>query len=127
MNHTQIDVISQARNDASIPMPSLSLPSRLTIVRQALERLCSSKSQAQFTAHAAETWMAALAVYPTRMVVREIAAMSVSDDPFPSLGKLMLECERQRRRDAGTMPSGGVSKLSSKVVNEVVRNWELGK
>ena len=72
----------------------------------ALERLCSSKNTVQLTPHAAETWVAALSIYASRpdVVNTAVVRLAVSEDPFPDLGKLLIECEKVRRAIDGTVP-----------------------
>ena len=71
----------------------------------ALMRLCASKDRTRFTEFDLDTWTTALSVYDDGIVVREIITLALSADPFPSLGKLVEKCERERRLKAGTMPT----------------------
>lgn len=85
----------------------------------ALQRLCSMKNQAQFTPHKAETWAAALSVYPPADANRAILEQGFSVDPFPDLSKVLLRCEAMRRERDGTPPQGGVLKLGPKTVEAI--------
>lgn len=85
----------------------------------ALQRLCSMKNQAQFTAHKAETWAAALSVYPTKDANRAILEQGLSVDPFPDLSKVLLRCETIRRERQGSTPQGGVAKISAKTIDKI--------
>ena len=92
----------------------------------ALERLCSSKNTVQLTAHAAETWVAALSMYADRptIVNQAVIEMAVSEDPFPDLGKLLAKCEFIRRSQDGTMPQDS-SKVKFSGVKALGKAWGL--
>jgi len=64
----------------------------------ALARLCSAKSAVELTAHALETWAAALTTYRSEIVNYCIVQAAISADPFPDLGKLIAACEAETQR-----------------------------
>lgn len=80
----------------------------------------------QLTPHAAETWVAALSVYASRpkIVNQAVIRMAVSSDPFPDLGKLLVECERIRRSVDGTLPQD-VKAVEFKNVEALAKAWGL--
>ena len=80
----------------------------------------------QLTPHAAETWIAALAIYVDKpqIVNKAIIEMAVSDDPFPDLGKLLGKCEMIRRATEGTMPQDS-SKVTFKNIAGLAKAWGL--
>ncbi len=91
-----------------------------------LKRLCSAKNTVQLTAHAAETWTAALSIYQDQpqVVNRAIVMLAVSADPFPDLGKLLSVCEKFRRQEAGTMPQTD-GPLVFRNVDGLAKAWGL--
>ena len=97
----------------------ITLPAAAREIVPALQRLCSMKSQAQFTGHKLETWQAALSVFPVEDVNLAVLTLGLSADPFPDLGKLMLKCEALRRHRAGNAPQAGVVALSTTVLQRV--------
>jgi hypothetical protein len=92
----------------------------------ALERLCSSKNTVQLTAHAAETWSAALSIYADKPKIVNLAVveLAVSADPFPDLGKLLVVCERIRRTLDGTLPQDS-TKITFRDHEKLARAWGL--
>lgn len=70
--------------------------------------------------------MAALSVYAARpaIVNQAVVKMAVSSDPFPDLGKLLVECERIRRTMDGTMPQDSKS-VEFKDVKALAKAWGL--
>lgn len=54
------------------------------------------KNQVQLTAHALETWIAALSVFDPEFVNQAVLEIGLSADPFPDLGKLVLRCDSIR-------------------------------
>ena len=83
------------------------------------------KNQAQFTAHQSETWAAALATYDVPVTNRAILEQGLSEDPFPDLAKIVLRCERIRRERDGTMPQGGVTAVSAKMLGKIADAFGL--
>ena len=125
---------SNGRN--STPVPSIGsgklLPKPLeaavkgSVFLPALERLCSSKNTVQLTAHAAETWVAALSMYSDRpaIVNQAVIEMAVSEDPFPDLGKLLAKCEFIRRSQDNTLPQDS-SKVKFSGIKALGKAWGL--
>ena len=60
----------------------------------ALERLCSMKQRVMLTDHQTETWLAVLSQFPVTVVNRAVLKLGLSSDPFPDLGKIVIECQR---------------------------------
>jgi hypothetical protein len=60
----------------------------------ALERLCSMKQRVMLTDHQTETWLAVLSQFPVTAVNRAVLKLGLSSDPFPDLGKIVIECQR---------------------------------
>lgn len=83
------------------------------------------KNQAQFTPHKAETWAAALSIFDPRDANRAILEQGLTDDPFPDLAKIVVRCERIRRERDGTVPQGGVTQVSAKVVQKIAQVFGL--
>ena len=94
-------------------------------LRPSLERLCSMKRVVSLTDHQCETWLAVLSVFPESVVNAAILEIGLSEDPFPDLGKLVINCERRRRTEAGTMPQDGVKRLGSGMVKAVAAALQL--
>ena len=90
----------------------------------ALERLCSSKTAVTLTEHQAETWLAALSIYDTRIVHEAVIRASMSADPFPDLGKLVSACDAIRREQAG-LPSQDSQRLGTKQLKALALAWGL--
>ncbi len=60
----------------------------------ALERLCTMKKRVMLTDHQTETWLAVLSQFPVTAVNRAVLKLGLSSDPFPDLGKIVIECQR---------------------------------
>ena len=91
------------RSSGSSRTPSHSGRSSAMMARRhalapALARLCSAKSAVELTAHALETWAAALTTYRSEIVNYCIVQAAISPDPFPDLGKLITACETETQR-----------------------------
>jgi len=83
------------------------------------------KRVVSLTDHQCETWLAVLSVFPESVVNAAILEIGLSEDPFPDLGKLVINCERRRRTEAGTMPQDGVKRLGSGMVKAVADALQL--
>ena len=46
------------------------------------------------TDHQTETWLAVLSQFPVTAVNRAVLKLGLSSDPFPDLGKIVIECQR---------------------------------
>ena len=90
-----------------------------------LARLCSMKNQAQFTPHQSETWAAALSVYDNKIVNRAILEQGLSPDPFPDLSKILMRCEQARREKEGTVPQGGVTRVSDRILRAIAARMQI--
>ncbi len=92
------------RHDPNRPTPTCSassepllLPSAVQATETllpALERLCSMKQRVMLTRHQTETWLAVLSQFPVTAVNRAVLKLGLSSDPFPDLGKIVIECQR---------------------------------
>lgn len=87
-----------------------------------LERLCSAKRTLELTPHQTETWLASLSVYDREIVRDVIVTIAHNEDDFPTLGKLVMACERLRRERAGTTGQGE-TKLSTAMVKQLGEAW----
>ena len=83
------------------------------------------KRVVSLTDHQCETWLAVLSVFSESVVNAAILEIGLSEDPFPDLGKLVINCERRRRADAGTTPQDGVKRLGSNMVKAVADALQL--
>jgi hypothetical protein len=52
------------------------------------------KKQAQLTDHQTETWLAVLSIFPIEVVNEAILKLGLSADPFPDLGKIVINCQQ---------------------------------
>ncbi|MEO2017101.1 MAG: hypothetical protein ABGZ53_22325 [Fuerstiella sp.] len=92
------------RHDVNRPTPTCSAGSELQLLPSAvratetllptLERLCSMKQRVMLTRHQTETWLAVLSQFPVTAVNRAVLKLGLSSDPFPDLGKIVIECQR---------------------------------
>jgi hypothetical protein len=87
-----------------------------------LERLCSAKRTIELTPHQAETWLASLSVYDADIVREVIVTIAHSEDPFPTLGGIVMSCERIRRERSRTLGQGDV-RLSAEMVKRLSEAW----
>jgi len=51
----------------------------------------------EFTPHQATVWAAALSCFPVEIVNESILEFSLSADPFPDMGKIVMACQRIER------------------------------
>lgn len=51
------------------------------------------------TTHQTETWLAALSVFEVPVVNRAVLQFGLSADPFPDLGKIIIECQKASTSD----------------------------
>ena len=120
---TSSDRLPQPQNAKPQMLPAAIAGSKFL---PALERLCSAKNTVQLTPHAAETWIAALAMYAEKpqIVHQAIIEIAISEDQFPDLGKVLAKCELIRRTSEGTLPQDA-SKVAFKNVTGLAKAWGL--
>lgn len=78
------------------------------------------KTQATFTPHQTDTWLAALSTFPTHLATRAILEAGLSTDPFPDCGKIIeriLFLESQTTyapgRKPGTLGTAAVQRIAA--------------
>ena len=91
----------------------------------ALERLCSAKMTLEFTDHQSETWLAALSVFPVGIVNRCLVEMSLDDDDFPKLGKVIRRCQLEMQKRATQVSQADPSKPTRKTVDAVAQAFGI--
>jgi len=91
-----------------------------------LTRLVSSKRTLELTPHQLDTWVSALSIYNDRpkIVNRAILELSVSDDPFPDLSKLLAKCEYLRRVADNKLPQDS-TKITFRDVTGLAKAWGI--
>lgn len=87
-----------------------------------LERLCSAKRTVEFSDHQAETWLASLSVFDTKIVAEAVIRIAHSDDPFPDLGKLVTRCDQLQRERSGEVHRGD-GRLGTKTIKQLAKCW----
>ena len=86
----------------------------------ALERLCSMKQRVMLTDHQTETWLAVLSQFPVKAVNRAVLKLGLSSDPFPDLGKIVIECQRITSAD-NYAPGRNPENVSSGTLSSVAK------
>lgn len=94
-------------------------------IQAAIERLCSMKSQAQFTPHVVETWLAALSIFPAGLVNRAILEMACSQDPFPDCGKIVIRCQQEMAKRSTVISQVDQSRPTRGTINAVAEAFGI--
>ena len=80
---------------------------------------------AEFTRHQSETWCAALSVFPFGVVNRALIEISLSDDPFPNLGKVVMRCQQEMQKRSDVVSQADASKPMRSTINKVAAAFEI--
>ena len=66
-----------------------------------------------------------MSVYDNKIVSRAILEQGVSPDPFPDLSKILMRCEQARREKEGTVPQGGVTRVSDRILRAIAAKMQI--